>query len=228
MNSRLLIKIGVGVALVAGIIALYLSPLRGQLTFEHARDFVVHARGQVRGIWYAPLILIAVYAVGCLFPLPASVFVLAAGAIWGWKLGAAYALTGGVIGALGAYAIGRFLGEGMLDRFGSMGRAVTRQFDQSGLKSMIVLRLIPGPPFALINYGAGVTGVRMRDYFWGTLIGAAPAHVVLAYSADALFRGTMTQGEVLRTIAIVGALLICVIVVPSLLKKRFGSPRATE
>src|SRR5258706_3197500 len=113
-----------------------------------------------------------------------------------------------MLGAVASYYVGGFLGEGLLEKFGSAGRAVRRQVQHAGFTSMLIVRLIPGPPFAVWNYAAGVAGVAIGDYVFATLLGTFPAHLVFAYSADALFNGTMTEADALKRLAIVGALLI--------------------
>jgi len=128
-----------------------------------------------------------------------------------------------MLGAVICYFVGRFLGEGLLQKFGSAGRMVERQISSAGLKTMIIVRLIPGPPFAVWNYGAGVAGVKFSDYFLGTLLGTFPANMIFAYSADALFNGTMTQGDAVRRLIIVTGLLLALTLLPSLIK-RFVRP----
>ena len=147
---------------------------------------------------------------------------IAAGVIWGWKLGAVYAIIGGFLGAMAAYYVGRFLGEGLLDKFGSVGRAVRRQVESAGFTSMLIVRLIPGPPFAVWNYAAGVARMRFRDYALATLIGMIPSHIVFTYCADSLVNGTMTQGDAIKRLAIVCALLLALIMIPLYIKKRMG------
>ena len=120
MASRRGIKIATLLVLVAGVAALYFSPLRHYLT----RENVLAVVGQMRGLWYAPFVLILAYGIGCIFAIPASIFILAAGVIWGWKLGVTYAMCGAMLGASAAYWAGRFLGEGLLERFGGAGEAV--------------------------------------------------------------------------------------------------------
>jgi uncharacterized membrane protein YdjX (TVP38/TMEM64 family) len=219
MNRRNAIKLAMLAVLAGGVVALYFSPLRAYLTKAHLHDLIAW----LRGLWYGPIVLIALYAIGCVFVIPASVFVLAAGVIWGWKLGAVYAITGGMLGAVASYYVGGFLGEGLLDKFGSAGHAVRRQVENAGFTSMLIVRLIPGPPFAVWNYAAGIARMRFRDYFWATLIGVVPAHIVFTYCADSLVNGTMTQGDALRRLAIVCALMLALIAIPLVIKKRLGA-----
>lgn len=219
MSRRNVIKLATLVVMAGGAVALYFSPLRAYMTKAHLNDFIAW----LRGLWYGPLVLIALYAVGCVFAIPASIFVIAAGVIWGWKLGAVYAITGGMLGAIASYFVGGFLGEGLLEKFGSAGRAVRRQVESAGFTSMLIVRLIPGPPFAVWNYAAGIARMRFRDYFWATLIGAIPGHLVFAYCADSLVNGTMTQGDALRRLAIVCGLLLALMAIPLIIKKRMGA-----
>jgi uncharacterized membrane protein YdjX (TVP38/TMEM64 family) len=216
-SSRKAVKIAIALVVVCGIAALYFSPLRSYLT----RDEIRNVAERVRGVWYAPILLIASYAVGCVFAIPASLFILAAGVIWGWKLGGLYAMIGGVLGATASFLVGRFLGEGVLTKFGRLGRAVEKQVEHAGFKSLLILRLIPLFPFAVLNYGAGVARLKILDFVFATALGLAPSNFVFAYSADAIFNGTMTEGDALKRLAIIAVLLIAVILVPTLLKRRF-------
>jgi uncharacterized membrane protein YdjX (TVP38/TMEM64 family) len=219
MKARTAIKIAIVVVIAAVVAAIYFSPLRSHFSREH-----IHADiDAMRGVWYAPLALIAAYAVGCVFAVPASIFIIAAGVVWGWKFGAVYALSGGMLGATISYFVGRFLGEGILQKFGRAGQLVESQVKTAGFKTMLVVRLIPGPPFAVWNYGAGVANVRFRDYFFGTLLGTAPAHIIFCYCADALYNGTMTQADAMKRLAIVAGLLLILVALPSIVKKRFAS-----
>jgi uncharacterized membrane protein YdjX (TVP38/TMEM64 family) len=218
MNRRNAIKLATLAVLAGGVVALYFSPLRAYLTKAHIVDFIAW----IRGLWYGPFVLIALYAVGCVFAIPASIFVISAGVIWGWKLGAVYAIAGGMLGAIASYYVGGFLGEGLLEKFGSAGKAVRRQVESAGFTSMLIVRLIPGPPFAVWNYAAGIARMRFRDYFWATLLGVIPSHIVFTYCADSLVNGTMTQGDALKRLAIVCALLLALIAIPIVIKKRLG------
>jgi uncharacterized membrane protein YdjX (TVP38/TMEM64 family) len=215
-RSRSLIKAALLVVIIGGVAALYFSPLRAYLSREHIRGTIDY----LRGLWYGPLVLILSYAIGCVFAVPATVFVVSAGVIWGWKLGGLYSLIGGVLGATASFLVARFLGEGVLQRFGRLGRAVEKQVDHAGFKSLLVLRLIPIFPFAVLNYGAGVAGVKLTDFVFATALGVMPSNFVFAYSADSLFNGTMTEGDALKRLAFVLVLVLAVVLVPALLKKR--------
>lgn len=221
------VKVAILVLIVAAVAAVFFSPLRQQLTIANARSWVAHERAHIQALWWAPLALIGAYGVGCIFALPASLFIALAGAIWGWKLGLLYAMSGGMLGASLSYFTGRFLGEGLLDHFGRAGAVVKRQVARAGFKTMFIVRVVPGPPFAVWNYGAGVTRFPFGTYFFATLLGTLPSHFVFVYSADALFRGTMTERDALKTLAIIALLLVALVLLPTIIKK-FVKKRGEE
>lgn len=220
MSRRSLARVGLLLLLAAAVAAIWFSPLRDHLNRNEIRAAVA----QLRGTWYGPLVFIAMYAAGCVFAIPASFFVLSAGFIWGWKLGGTYAMVGGLLGATASFYAGRFIGDGLLVRFGRVGHVVARQVDHAGFRSLLVLRLIPLFPFAVLNYGSGVAGVRLIDFLAATAIGLAPSNYVFAYCADALFNGTMTEGDAIRRLFIVAALILTVVLVPILIKRRMRTP----
>jgi len=213
------IRVAMVVLIVAAVAAVLISPIRQQLTIANARGWVTHERDHVQSLWWAPFALIGAYGVGCIFAIPATLFIAVAGAMWGWKFGLSYAMAGGMLGASLSYFMGRYLGEGLLDRFGRPGAAVKRQIERAGFKTMLIVRVIPGPPFAVWNYAAGVARFPFGIYFLATLLGTLPAHFVFAYSADALFRGTMTEGDAVKRLGVVALLVIALILLPMIVKR---------
>lgn len=215
MSRRTLFRIAVFVLLAAAVVGIYLSPAREHLTRDNVRAFVAH----LRGVWYGPAVFIGAFMLACVLALPASVFVVAAGFIWGWLLGGIYSIVGGVLGAVASFYVGRFVGEGMLEKFGRVGRAVAKQVDHAKFRSLVALRFIPGIPFAVLNYGAGVAGVRIRDFVGSTLVGVMPPMFVFAYCADALFNGSMSEGDAVLRLAIVCALMLALTLLPVVVKR---------
>lgn len=215
MSRRTLFRVAVLLLLAAAVVGIYLSPLREQFTRDNVRAFVEH----LRGLWYGPAVFILAFMLACVLALPASVFVLAAGFIWGWALGGLYSVIGGLLGAIASFYVGRFVGEGMLEKFGRVGRAVARQVDHASFSSLLALRFIPGIPFAVLNYGAGVAGVRVRDFLGSTLVGIIPSMLVFAYCADALFNGSMSEGDAFKRLAIVCGLMLALTLLPMAVKR---------
>ena len=215
MTRRTLIRGTVLLLLAAAGVAIWLSPLRDQLSRESLQGGVE----RLRGIWYGPLAFVAGFTVACVFALPASLFVVAAGVIWGWHLGAVYSIAGGLLGAIASFWVGRFVGEGLLSKFGRVGRVVAKQVDHAGFRSLLVLRFVPGIPFAVLNYGAGAVGVRFRDFVPATLIGIVPPMFVFAWCSDALFNGSMSEGDAVKRLLVVCALMLFIVFLPQMVKR---------
>jgi len=211
-----IVKATVGLLFLALVVIVYNSPLRESLTPEKIRE----VRDSVRTLWYGPPLFILLYAVGCTFLIPATLFILAAGAVWGWWLGGMYAIAGAALGSMMSYYLARFVGGGVIGRFGKAGAAMARRLEGLGFSAFLMLRLIPLFPFAVLNYGAGIARIRPRIFLLATVIGTAPSHFVVAYSADALLAGTISREQATQRVLLVVGLMLVVFMVPMLLKRR--------
>ncbi len=122
------------------------------------------------GIW-APLAFIKIYAAGvCLF-IPGTLLTALGAAIFGAYWGFVYVWVAAMLGASGAFLIGRYLGREFAasligDRLGKYDDAIER----NGFATVLYLRLVYFP-FTAMNFGMGLTKVRFRDYLWGTGLG---------------------------------------------------------
>jgi uncharacterized membrane protein YdjX (TVP38/TMEM64 family) len=129
----------------------------------------------------APAVFVLLYAVVTLVPLPKNVLTVIAGLLFGLVAGTAFALLGALIGATAAFVLGRALGRDAVERI--TGRRVARidaLLSRHGLLAVLGLRLVPVLPFTAINYAAGLTAVRKRDYLIGTALGIIPGTIAYA------------------------------------------------
>ncbi len=116
-------------------------------------------------------------AIGSLLFLPASPFIIAGSAVFGFPLGVLGALTGLALGASGGFCLSRwFLRKEISARFRTHAtfRAIDIAIEKEGWKIVILLRLCP-IPFGLANYLYGLTAVRFRPYLIASLIGGLPS-----------------------------------------------------
>lgn len=222
LSGKTRLRIAVALALFGIAAALYLSPLRAWLTVAN----VSAAISQIASLWYAPILFMVAFAVACVLWVPASVFLIAAGVIWGWRLGSLYSITAALAGAVMSYYVSRFIGAEAMERFG--GAKIARYLERAGFQTMLILRLIPLFPFAVLNYGAGIAGVRARDFFFSTALGVLPSMIVVCYSADAIARGMMSREDALKTMLKVGFIFAAVVSVPILLKNRAAKALAVD
>jgi uncharacterized membrane protein YdjX (TVP38/TMEM64 family) len=126
-------------------------------------------------------------AVGSVCMLPASPFIIAASAVFGFGLGLAAGLSGVALGA----SLGFFLSRWLLRKdisaqlrkhptFESIDIAIERE----GWKIIILLRLCP-IPFGLANYLYGLTGIPYQAYLLTTLAGSLPSTLLFCHLGSA-------------------------------------------
>lgn len=164
---------------------------------------------------------VAAYAVATALALPGSVLTIAGGAIFGFTAGALLNWLGASVGAVLAYLLARSLGIDAVRRLlGSRAHRLDALAGAHGFATVLRLRLIPVVPFNLLNFAAGLAGVRFRDYLLGTLIGLIPGTLVYTWFADALLAGASdARRDAFVRLLIAGALLVALSFLPALAKR---------
>ncbi|WP_199758106.1 TVP38/TMEM64 family protein [Micromonospora sp. Llam0] len=148
----------------------------GGLNVETLRAGVADA-----GVW-GPVLFVVGYAVGTVLLVPGVLLTATAGLLFGVVGGSVVVLLGATLGAVASFLLGRALGRPAVERL--VGGRLDRLdgfLARRGLVAVVGLRLVPLVPFALFNYGSGVTAVRLRDYTLGSAIGMTPG--IVAYTA---------------------------------------------
>jgi uncharacterized membrane protein YdjX (TVP38/TMEM64 family) len=142
--------------------------------FTPVRDYL-NADGLGRlldatGLW-APVAFTLIYAIGvCLF-IPGTLLTGLGAALFGPYRGFAVVWFGAMLGASASFFIGRTLGrEFAASLIGERLRKYDEAIERNGFATVLYLRLIYFP-FTPMNFGMGLTGVRFRDYFFGTGLG---------------------------------------------------------
>jgi uncharacterized membrane protein YdjX (TVP38/TMEM64 family) len=213
----------------AVLYGLLFTPLGAELLSpEGRRDLSLTIDRWVREAGpFGPALFILVYAAGTLF-LPATPFTAAGALIFGRMAGPAYNLLGATLGACLAFVAGRYFLRGIAARLLS-GRlaALERKACRNGFTVIFYLRLI-WFPFIVLNYAAGATAIRFKDYFWGTLLGIAPAVVIVS-----VFFGSLREiaasyrkpGDLLQADVLVpAALLVVFIFLPAVIRRLRREP----
>lgn len=165
-TSKAVLKAIIFVAFIfVAIFFIRFTPVKNYLTAEALGRFLEGA-----GLW-APVVYMAIYAVGvCLF-LPGTLLTGLGAAIFGAYWGFLYVWIGAMIGASGAFFIGRTLGrEFAASLIGNKLKKYDDAIERNGFATVLYLRLVYFP-FTPMNFGMGLTKVRFRDYVAGTGIG---------------------------------------------------------
>lgn len=155
---------------------------------------------------------VLVYAFAVVVLLPGTLGTLTAGAVFGFPLGGFAALAGASIGATLAFLISRSMGrDGAQSLVGDRLGAVDEWVGRNDFSSVLVLRLMPVVPFNLLNYGAGLTSVRLSRYVVASIVGMAPGTFLttaLADEADEPFGAPFLILLALFFVALVGSIVI--------------------
>ncbi len=129
------------------------------------------------GLLRAALIYVVLYTLRPLVLFPATLLTVASGMLFGPWLGILFTIIGENASANFAFRIARWLGRGWVDdREAGRIRAWDSRIRDNAITSVLLMRLLYFP-FDAVNYGCGLTSMRQRDFFIGTLLGIMPALV---------------------------------------------------
>ncbi|HYL59417.1 MAG TPA: TVP38/TMEM64 family protein [Candidatus Acidoferrales bacterium] len=176
------LKVALIAALVGGSVYLLL---------EHSEWFrdpkMVKSQVVQWGAWW-PIVYMLLYAVGPSLLVPGAVMTIAGGLAFGTTLGSVYSLIGGDVGALVAFAAGRFLGKSFVEQIvGERFQAMLQKIGKHGFQIILYLRMVPVIPYNALNLLAGASPITFNDYFWATMIGMIPGTILFAFLGDALW-----------------------------------------
>jgi uncharacterized membrane protein YdjX (TVP38/TMEM64 family) len=150
----------------------------------------------------ARLIYIAVYVLGTVALVPGTVLSFAGAVLFGAYEGTLYTWIGATIGATLAYLMARLLGRDVVEHlFGGRFAAFDQRIREHGFRGLLVIRLLPVFPFNAVNFGSGLTGIRLWDYVLATAIGIVPGTFVYQFLFAKFGRRILTEGLRLEYLA---------------------------
>ena len=155
-----------------------------------------------------PLVFIPAAAIGlCLF-VPGPVLAGAAGLLFGTAAGTVVALAFIVLGAVMQMSISRYLaGDAARSLLPARVKRFDRFIEERGFWAVFYMRLTPGIPYNLVNYGAGLTSLKVRAMAAGTAVGAAPRAFAWAALGGSLDDLGAPEAKVAIALLVVMALL---------------------
>ena len=132
---------------------------------------------------------IGVYVLLTVLGVPMVILTFFAGFTFGALEGALYVMIGANIGANLAFDLARYLGRDFVSRYikGPIDR-IDRRLRKKGFLRMLQLRLIPVIPFNVLNFAAGLSGLRKLHFALATMIGITPGTFIYAYTAASLMQ----------------------------------------
>jgi len=211
--------VGLAAFIVAAILLVRYTPVRNYLTAE-ALGGALDAAG-----YWAPVVYILFYAVGvCLF-VPGTLLTGLGAAIFGAYWGFLYVWIGAMLGASGAFLIGRTLGrEFAASLIGDRLKRYDEAIERNGFAAVLYLRLVYFP-FTPMNFGMGLTRVRFWDYISGTGLGIIVGTFVFTFFIGTL-KDVWASGNweqlISARVAISIALFIFSFFIPKIIKRIKG------
>ncbi|MGH7987663.1 MAG: VTT domain-containing protein [Candidatus Binataceae bacterium] len=180
------------------------------------------------GDW-APIVFLPLYALAATLFVPGALLTVTGGALFGSIWGTLGNLTGAALGATMAFVIARYVASGWVatrdgERLGRLMRGV----EEEGWRFVAFVRLVPLFPFNLVNYGFGLTRIRLRDYILASFVCMAPGALAYNYLGYAGREAASGQAGAIRKALLAVALLAAVAFLPRLVRslkpQRFTDP----
>jgi uncharacterized membrane protein YdjX (TVP38/TMEM64 family) len=130
----------------------------------------------------APLALLAGWTLLTPALFPGAALAAATGLVLGPKLGIPLALVGATSGATAAFLLARHTAASASRQLASPRiRSLQARVERRAVPGIAAIRAAPAVPAGLLNYAAGLSRVRTRDFVVGITLGGAPR--VVAYAA---------------------------------------------
>jgi uncharacterized membrane protein YdjX (TVP38/TMEM64 family) len=173
--------------------------LTGHLSSDRVRDWTdgYGAAG--------PLVFIAVSACLTVVLFPGPLLAGASGLLFGTALGTVTAICAATLGATLAFCISRWIAhDAVVEVAPARLLALRAWVGRRGFVSVLYARLLPGIPYNLVNYAAGLTPVRLSAFVAATAIGCAPR--AFAYAALGGSLHDLSSPEAIVAIALLVAM----------------------
>ncbi|HEU5317074.1 MAG TPA: VTT domain-containing protein, partial [Chloroflexota bacterium] len=173
--------IALGLALGAVVAAALLLPMR---------DWSAQLQGWLERTALVPAMLVftAIYVAGAVLMMPAWIFPIVAGVVFGFAWGIAVTLVAATLAAVAPFLIARYLIHDSVERrarrnpvFKSVDDAVRKE----PWKVVALIRMSPVLPSPAKSYFLGLTRVDAPTYAWASLLGMLPGLVLKVYVGSA-------------------------------------------
>lgn len=150
----------------------------------------LRAGAQQYGDFFVVLFALS-YIVFTLFPLPRTIWTVAAGILFGPVLGLELALVCLTVSAALAFlGVRTLFGEWMRPRLSHPAVAgLNARLARRGWLAICSLRMVAGVPFSLLNYTAALTSIPFWQFVTATFVGSVPTTVIGVFFGEALTSG---------------------------------------
>jgi uncharacterized membrane protein YdjX (TVP38/TMEM64 family) len=220
-------KIVLALLFVGVVVGVHVSGLADYITFEQLKmnrdyllDAVEHRYYTVVG-WYIAVYMIAV---ACFLPV-ATVMTIMGGFLFGTVRAVLFANIAATSGALISFLLIRYLiGSTLQTWYAHQLETFNQAMAESGVLYLVMVRLIPVIPFAVINVLAGLTRIDVRYFVLTTSVGIIPTTFIFAFAGRRLAHVT-SAADLLSWQMLVAIGLIMLVAVISLFLRHWLARR---
>lgn len=140
---------------------------------------------QAAGSRWGAVGFFVVYVIAIVLLLPGTVGTLTTGAVFGFVSGFPLAIAAQTVGATLSFLVARLMGrEGCQRLLGGRLTTLDHWFGERDFLTILFLRMIPVMPFNVLNYGSGLSCVRLSRYVPATVLGLVPGTAVTTLAAS--------------------------------------------
>ena len=101
------------------------------------------------------------------------------GFLFGLALGTTFVIISATIGATALFLVAKTtISDALKSRMGPWLKKMEQGFQENAFNYLLAMRLIPVFPFFVVNLVPAFLGVRLKTYFFATLIGIIPGSMV--------------------------------------------------
>jgi uncharacterized membrane protein YdjX (TVP38/TMEM64 family) len=204
------LRLALLVAVLAAVVVAF--ALTGSLSAQRVRSWI-------DGYGVAgPIVFIAVSSLLTVALFPGPLLAGASGLLFGTALGTPVSIVAATLGATLAFCLSRWWARDAVEELaGPRLRAMRAWVGARGFLSVLYARILPGVPYSLVNYAAGLAPVALRAFVAATAIGCAPR--AFAYTALGGHFGNFGSPEtVIAVVVLVGMALAGIV----LARRDFG------
>jgi uncharacterized membrane protein YdjX (TVP38/TMEM64 family) len=154
----------------------------------------------------APVAFVLLGATLACLLFPGHLTATLAGALFGIGAGLGLALAAFALGAACAFVIARLWGARAAERVAGARIARLRAWvGEHGFGAVLASRLLPGGPAGVVNYAAGVSGMRLLPFVAAVALGALPKTFAYVALGGALSDPVSARGAVALAIYLAAA-----------------------
>lgn len=181
----------------AGVLLLFLTCLFLLLRTDAAQELLTRdslaSLVESAGAW-GPVAYVLLYALGTVLLVPGSLLTAVGAVLFGTALGTIYTIIGATLGAALAFGISRTLGRDLARRIaGETLQRYDLKLSRNGFAAIFYLRMA-FVPFTPLNYAAGLTRIRFREYLAGTFLGIIPGTFILTFFVASIAQVVLAHG----------------------------------